>query len=204
MRMNQNSRSLRRLGPSLWLAIMTLAGCGGLQEMWEGPAAKGFHPKSIAILQLAGPYDAAREDVEEVLAAALMRSNKFERVVPPEEVTDIFQATKDAFDALVVYFTKMETTGQSDKQAAVKIGQALKADALLVVKVNAWEYTRQDGDNIAKVGLGLRLVDAATGAIVWKARHQVVKSYIFFRPNMKEVAMELGQEMIRFMPPERR
>ena len=74
-------------------------------------------------------------------------------MVPPDQVTDTFQTTKDAFDALVTYFSRMETTGQSDKNSAVKIGQALGADSLLVVKVNAWEYTREEGDNIARVGL---------------------------------------------------
>ena len=50
--------------------VMTglLTGCGGLQEMWEGPAARGFYPKTMAILPISGTYDSAREDVEEVVA----------------------------------------------------------------------------------------------------------------------------------------
>ena len=188
----------------LILLITALTSCSGLQEMWEGPASRGFYPKTVAILPISGVYDSAREDVEEVVAKVLMKSRKVEKVVPPEQVTDTFQATKDAFDALVTYFTRMETTGQSDKQSAIKIGQALNADSLLVVKVNAWEYTREEGDNIARVGLSMRLIDAINGAIVWKARHQVQESYLWMRPDMKDLATRLTSEMIKFMPPEKR
>jgi peptidoglycan-synthase activator LpoB len=188
----------------LILLITALPSCSGLNEMWEGPASRGFYPKTVAILPISGAYDSAREDVEEVVAKVLMKSRKVEKVVPPEQVTDTFQATKDAFDALVTYFTRMETTGQSDKQSAVKIGQALNADSLLVVKVNAWEYTREEGDNIARVGLSMRLIDAINGAIVWKARHQVQESYLWMRPDMKDLATRLTSEMIKFMPPEKR
>lgn len=186
------------------VVLCSLGGCGGLQEMWEGPAARGFYPKTIAILPISGAYDSAREDVEEVVAKVLVKSRKVEKVVPPEQVTDKFQATKEAFDALVTYFSRMETTGQSDKQSAVRIGEALNADSLLVVKVNAWEYTREEGDNIARVGLSMRLIDAVNGAIVWKARHQLQEGYLFMRPDMRELATKLASDMIKFMPPERR
>ena len=156
----------------------------------------------MAILPISGTYDSAREDVEEVVAKVLIKSRRVEKVVPPDQVTDTFQTTKDAFDALVTYFSRMETTGQSDKNSAIKIGYALGADSLLVVKVNAWEYTREEGDNIARVGLSMRLVDAVNGAIVWKARHQVQESYLFIRPDMKDLATKLATDMIKYMPPE--
>ena len=156
--------------------------------MWEGPAARGFYPKTMAILPISGAYDSAREDVEEVVAKVLVKSRRVEKVVPPDQVTDTFQTTKDAFDALVTYFSRMETTGQSDKSSAVKIGQALGADSLLVVKVNAWEYTREEGDNIARVGLSMRLVDAVNGAIVWKARQLYAAGDINYEQFVELVA----------------
>ncbi len=201
-------RSMTTRRPSFFVfflsSLLLLAGCGGLQEMWEGPAARGFIPQTVAILPISGDYDSAREDVEDVVAKVLIKSRKVEKVVPPEQVTDTFQATKEAFDALVTYFSRMETTGQSDKQSAVRIGQALNADSLLVVKVNAWEYTREEGDNIARVGLSMRLIDAINGAIVWKARHQLQESYLFMRPDMRELATKLASDMIKFMPPQKR
>ncbi|HJT22741.1 MAG TPA: hypothetical protein VJ746_19870 [Nitrospira sp.] len=191
------------LRSALAACVVVLAGCGGLQEVWEGPGAKMFRPQAIAVLPpMASQYDSAREDIQDVLSSALMKVANIERVVTPESVTDIFQASKEAFDSLVFYFSRLEMTGQSDKESAIKLGKALNVDSFLVVRVNSWEYVRKEGDNVGRVGLSLRLVDATTGTTVWKARHEKSSSYMFFRPNLKDVAKELAKEMISYMPPQ--
>jgi hypothetical protein len=195
-------QSLRR-ALVLCMLLLIVAGCGGLQEVWEGPGARMFRPQAIAVLPpMASQYDNAREDIQEVLSAALNRTANIERVVSPENVTDIFQASKEAFDALVFYFSRLEMTGQSDKDSAVKLGKALNVDSFLVVRVNSWEYMRKEGDNVGRVGLSLRLVDATTGTTVWKARHEKSSSYMFYRPNLKDIAKDLAAEMIASMPPQ--
>ena len=188
---------------ALCLLFLLIAGCGGLQEVWEGPGAKIFRPQAIAVLPpMASQYDSAREDIQEVLSDAVNKTVSIERVVSPENVTDIFQGSKEAFDALVFYFSRLEMTGQSDRDSAVKLGKALNVDSFLVVRVNSWEYMRKEGDNVGRVGLSLRLVDATTGTTVWKARHERSSSYMFYRPHLKDVAKELAAEMIKAMPPQ--
>ncbi|MBX3320264.1 MAG: hypothetical protein KF890_10325 [Nitrospira sp.] len=183
--------------------VLLLNGCGGLQEVWEGPGARVFRPQSIAVLPpMASQYDSAREDIQEVLAVALNRQGRIERVVSPENVTDIFQASKEAFDSLVFYFSRLEMTGQSDKDSAVNLGKSLNVDSFLVVRVNSWEYVRKEGDNVGRVGLSLRLVDATTGTTVWKARHERSNSYMFIKPSLKQIAKDLADEMIKYMPPQ--
>ena len=192
---------LHHLRRAIFLCLLPLlvAGCGGLQEVWEGPGAKIFRPQAIAVLPpMASQYDSAREDIQQVLSDAVNKTASIERVVSPENVTDIFQRSKEAFDALVFYFSRLEMTGQSDKDSAVKLGKALNVDSFLVVRVNSWEYMHNTG----RVGLSLRLVDATTGTIVWKARHERSSSYMFYRPNLKDVAKELAAEMINAMPPQ--
>ena len=67
-------RTFLRFSVVFCLALLGLVtGCGGLQEMWEGPAARGFYPKTMAILPISGTYDSAREDVEEVVAKVLIK-----------------------------------------------------------------------------------------------------------------------------------
>ncbi len=169
--------------------------------MWEGPAAESFRPRSIAVLPpIIGDYEAAREPAQEVLMTSLKKTNRYERVFSRDEVNATFQTSKEALSALVAYYTQLETTGQSDKEAAVKLGQLLQTEALLVVKVNAWEYTRSEGDNLAKVGFSLRLVEVKHGSIIWKARHQYAKSYIFFKPNLGNLAQDLSDYMITHVP----
>ena len=182
---------------------LTLVGCSGLQEMWEGPGAKVFRPQSIAVLPpMASQYDSAREDIQEVLAGSLSKAGRIERVVPAEQVTDIFQGSKEAFDSLVFYFSRLEMTGQSDKDSAIKLGKALNVESFLVIRINAWEYSRKEGDNVGRVGLSLRLIDATTGTTVWKARHERSDSYMFIKPSLKDIAKELAAEMIKYMPPQ--
>ncbi len=194
---------LRRAFVICFLPLFLVAGCGGLQEVWEGPGARMFRPQAIAVLPpMASQYDSAREDIQEVLSSTLNKVANIERVVSPENVTDVFQGSKEAFDSLVFYFSRLEMTGHSDKEAAIKLGKALNVDSFLVVRVNSWEYARKEGDNVGRVGLSLRLVDATTGTTVWKARHEKSSSYMFYRPNLKDVAKDLTTEMIAAMPPQ--
>lgn len=183
--------------------ILLIAGCGGLQEVWEGPGARVFRPQAIAVLPpMASQYDSAREDIQDVLSSSLNKVASIERVVSPESVTDVFQSSKEAFDSLVFYFSRLEMTGQSDKESAIKLGKALNVDSFIVVRVNSWEYIRKEGDNVGRVGLSLRLVDATTGTTVWKARHEKSSSYMFYRPILKDIAKDLAAEMIASMPPQ--
>lgn len=178
-----------------------LSGCGGLHEMTEGPTAQSFHPKSIAVLPpITGEYDGARDDALDVLTSALGKLTKFETVVPPEQMLDVVQNQKQAFDALVQFNSRLENTGQPDRESAAALADALGVDALLVVRVNSWEHVRTEGDNAARIGFGLRLVDPASGAIVWKARHERAKSYTFMKPALKDVAADLAQEMVEYLP----
>ncbi|MEQ1847238.1 MAG: hypothetical protein ABL983_16840, partial [Nitrospira sp.] len=99
---------LHHLRRAILLSVLPLliAGCGGLQEVWEGPGARMFRPQAIAVLPpMSSQYDSAREDIQEVLSGALNKVANIERVVSPENVTDIFQSSKEAFDALVFYFS---------------------------------------------------------------------------------------------------
>ena len=70
----------------MMVLVALLGGCGGLQEVWEGPGAKVFRPQTIAVLPpMASQYDSAREDIQEVLAVALNRQGNIERVVSPRK-----------------------------------------------------------------------------------------------------------------------
>lgn len=187
----------------LWMILsgVMLAGCGGLQEVWEGPGAEAFRPTSIAVLPpIVGSFEGAREAAHEAVTAALKKSKKYGSVIDPEQVNGLLASSNEVRQALTGYFSALETAGISEKEAAAKLGAPLKADALLVVKVNSWEYTRSEGDKLAKVGFSLRLIDAKHGTIVWKARHENTKSYIFFKPSLKDVAADLSEYMIKYMP----
>lgn len=182
------------------VGLLVLTGCGGLQEVWEGPSAATFKPKTVAVLpSMVGGYEGAREASQQVLVSALGKTRRYETVISPDQVNGAF-AAKEASDLLAAYYSKLDTTGQSDPGMAIKLGQLVQADALLIPKVNNWEYGRAEGDSFGKVGLGLRLVDASNGALVWKARHDKVKSYMVFKPALKDIAEDLAETMVKQMP----
>ena len=53
---------------------------------------------------------------------------------------------------------------------------------------------------MAKVGLSLRLIDPKQGSIIWKARHDNTTSYRFFKPSLKDLAADLSEKMIKYIP----
>jgi hypothetical protein len=182
------------------IGLLVLTGCGSLQEVWEGPSAATFKPKTIAVLpSMVGAYEGARDASQQVLVSALSKTGRYETVIGPDQVNAAFMA-KAASDLLAAYYSKLDTTGQSDPGMAGKLGQLVQADALLIPKVNNWEYGRAEGDSFGKVGFGLRLIDASTGAAVWKARHDKVKTYMVFKPTLKDIADDLAQTMVKQMP----
>src|SRR5437773_9905564 len=122
-----------RRAVTLCLLPLLVAGCGGLQEVWEGPGAKMFRPQAIAVLPpMASQYDSAREDIQEVLSGSLNKTANIQHVVSPENVTDIVQASIEAFDALVFCFSRLEMMGQSDEDCALKLGKVLNVERFLV------------------------------------------------------------------------
>lgn len=80
------------------------------------------------------------------------------------------------------------------------IGEAIPADAFLFVTVEYWNYALQGDNKVAKVGMSMKLVEAATGKVVWKAAHEEVKGYKLIKPALADVARSLARDMISRMP----
>ena len=187
-------------GAALLLAG-SLAGCGGLQETWEGPGASGFRPASIVVLPpIIGALEGSRETAHEVVSASLKKSKRYVEVMDPEQVNDFLINSNDARETFAKLLSSLETTGLSEQESAAKLGKALKTDSFLVVRVNSWEFRRNEGENLAKVGLSFRLIDTKHGAIVWKGRHEKTKTYMFFKPNLRDMASDLSDYMVKHIP----
>lgn len=200
--MHVNARLWRSwIGIGTVLLMMVLVGCGGLQETWEGPGASAFRPGSIAVLPpIIGALEGSREIAHEVVTATLKKAKRYSEVMDPEQVNDFLINSNDARETFAKLLSTLESTGLSEQEAAVKLGKALKVDSLLVVRVNSWEYRRSEGENAARVGLSMRLIDTKHGAIVWKGRHEKSKTYMFFKSSLKDMAMDLSEYMVKYIP----
>lgn len=104
--------------------------------------------------------------------------------------------------AVLDYTGKLKTLGFSDPELSKKIGETAKVDAFLVTSVDYWFYTQEEGKDIAKVGMVVAMIDAATGKQIWTATHHIDENYTysFSKPKLADVARKLARLFANAMP----
>ncbi|MBE9547268.1 MAG: hypothetical protein IMF10_07225, partial [Proteobacteria bacterium] len=145
-------------------------------------------------------YEEARGIIDQIIAGVLVKKGWFTDVVASDTVNSRMQSDAELRKTVSDYIAKLKTVNFSDPDLSKEIGEAYQIDAFLIVNVVFWNYTVENGDKVAKVGLGMKLVEAETGNIIWKAGHHVTKDYWFVKPDLPDVAKSLVKEMIGYMP----
>ncbi|MEN6622170.1 MAG: hypothetical protein ABFD50_11540 [Smithella sp.] len=187
---------------SLVFLIMSLAACGGLRFSQLADEAKDFHPRTIAIfpVEIGGNNEEVRGSVEQIIAGVLADKKWFADVIDTENLNRQLLANEELRKVMADYISKLRTLNYSDPDLSKKIGEIVKADAFLLVSVDIWNYTIEKEDKFAKVSLGMKLYDAETGKVMWKAGHQIADEYILIKPGLPKVARNVAREMIGYMP----
>jgi len=185
----------------LILSVMILFSCGGIRYSQVAPNAKDFHPKKIGVLPVdVGAFEEARGVIDQIIAGVLVNKGCFSDVVTSETINNRMQSDDELRKTVSDYIAKLKTVNFSDADLSKKIGKAYDIDAFLIVNVDYWHYTVEGEDKVAKVGLGLKLVEAVTGNIIWKAGHHVAEDYWFIKPALPDVADDLVKKMLDHMP----
>lgn len=183
------------------LTVLTLSACGGLRFSQVAPEAKDFHPQRVAVLPAdVGTYEEARGTVEQIFAGVLVEKKYFQDVVDTQTVANQIQSSDDFRKVVLDYLVKLKTVNISDPELSRKIGEQAKADAFFVINVDFWNYTRENDKKIGKVGLGIKMVEAATGKVMWKAGHHEEESYMLIKPDLPDIAKHLVKTMCEEMP----
>ncbi|OPY90678.1 MAG: hypothetical protein A4E72_00536 [Syntrophus sp. PtaU1.Bin208] len=181
--------------------ILILTACGGLRYSQVDPEAKNFHPKRIGALPVdVGPYEEARGIVDQIVGGVLMEKGWFVNVVSGDDITRQFQVNEELRKVTTDYAAKFKAVNFSDPQLSARIGELCGVDAFLLVSVDYWNYTTIDTDKVAKVEMGIKMVEAATGKVLWKAGHSRAEKYLLLKPDLPDVAKALVKEMISEMP----
>jgi len=183
------------------LIIGFLTGCSSINYSQLSPDSKSFHPKTIAVLPATiGEHESARDLIDTAVSMKLVKTKWFANVVDAGSVkTQITQSTEIS-DELGKYIQQLNVLGVSDPALAGKLREGLNADALFLTYVTSWGYGRSDGNKVARVGLGVKLVDASKGTIVWKANHELVEEYTLFKPKLNNMTEELLTLLFKEMP----
>jgi len=187
---------------SLVLLIMSLTACGSLRFSQVMPEAKDLHPKTVAIfpVEIVGNNEEARGSVEQIVAGVLAGKKWFSEIIDTESLNRQLLANEELRKAMTDYISKLRTVNFSDPDLSSKIGEMAKIDAFLMVSVDLWNYTVEKDDKVAKVSLGMKLYDAKTGKLMWKAGHQIADSYVLIKPALPKVARNVVKEMVDYMP----
>ncbi len=191
----------RIAGWMLMIAVLSLAACGGLRFSHLDPAAKDFHPKRIAVFPMdVGTYEEARTHMEQIVPGVLAEKKWFSEITDTAALNRQILANEELRKAMTDYLSKLQTLNYSDAALSKKIGELTRSDAFLLVAVDYWNYTVEKDKKLAKVSIGLKLIDAESGKTMWKAGHQLSESYMLFKPELSKVARDVVSDMTGEMP----
>lgn len=183
------------------LSLLMILGCGGLRYSQVAPEAKDLRPKKIGVLPAdLGTYEEARGVVDEIIAGDLVRRKWFEDVVAADTISRQLQSNEELRKAVAEYLAKLKMVNFSDPELSKIIGRIAGVDAFLVVNVDYWQYTMENKEKLAKVGMGLKMIDANTGIVMWKASHHEAETYKWIKPELSKVAKKLAAMMTDEMP----
>jgi hypothetical protein len=183
------------------LSLLMILGCGGLRYSQVAPEAKDFRPKTIGVLPAdLGTYEEARGVVDEVITGDLVRRKWFQDVVAADTISRQLRANEEFRKTVAEYLGKLKMVNFSDPGLSQKIGGIARVDAFLVVNVDYWQYTMENQERLAKVGMGIKMIDAGTGIVMWRASHHESEKYRWVKPELADVAKKLAARMMDEMP----
>ncbi len=183
------------------LLLLVLFGCGGIRYSQVAPEAKDFHPKRIGVLSAdVGTYEEARGVIDQIIAGVLIDTKWFTDVVAADVINKQMQSSEELRKVFLDYISKLRAVNYSDPDLSRKLGEMIKVDAFLLVNVDYWNYTKENDDKVGKVVMGVKMIDAASGKIMWIAGHHEVAAYILMKPALSDVAKSLVKRMIKEMP----
>jgi hypothetical protein len=188
----------------LMIYVLTMIACSGLRFSQLAPEAKDFHPRKIAVFPVEmlnyEETKGARGVVEQIVSGSLVEKKWFANIMDTESLNNQLLANEELNNAMTEYLSKLKTLDFSDPDLSKKIGELAQIDAFLLVSVDTWDYAVEKDKNLAKVGMTMKLYEASTGKLMWKAGHTVTESYILIKPDLPKVARDVTREMIVYMP----
>jgi hypothetical protein len=183
------------------LLVITFFGCSGLRYSQVTPEAKDYHPKRVGVFPVdVGTYEEARGVIDQIIADVLVDKGWFTDVVTADTISNQIQTNEELRKVYLDYISKLKAVNFSDPRLSKKIGEITKVDAFLIANLDYWNYTMANDDKVAKVDMGIKMIDAASGIILWRAGHQQVGSYMFIKPKLPNMARDLVRKMIKEMP----
>ena len=185
----------------LTILLLGLLGCGGLRYSQVAPEAKDFHPQRIAVLPAdTTAFPEAKASIDRVFAEVLAERKWFTDIVGGEAIGRRLETDTEFRQTVTEYLAKLGNVSYSDPELSARIGALTRSEALLLVRVDYWNYTTEDDTKVGKVGISITMIEAKTGKTIWRAVHNRASDYMIIKPDLPDVARGLIREMIGHMP----
>jgi hypothetical protein len=184
--------------------MLAIAGCASINYNEIAPNAGTFKPKVAVVLPAIKMPEGVEQEVDKVVKAiydAAVATKRFDRVMDPMDARFQMFNNRELQDAVMSYTTKLRSLGVSDKESCRKIGEIYQVDTIIVGDVGKWGHVKYADEKAGEVGIAIKMVDAATGSIYWKASHTAKKTYSLFKPDLVDMAADLSKKIFEFMPP---
>lgn len=185
----------------LIFAALSFTGCASINFSQLSPAAKDFHPKTIAVLPATvGEYEPARDIIDTIVSQSLAKTGWYDNIADAITIKTHVTSSPELASNIGNYIQQLTTLGVSEPALTAKLRESLHTDALFLVYVTSWGYGRLEGNKVARVGLGVKLIDASKGTVMWKANHEIIEEYTLFKPKIEDMADKLMKLLMKEMP----
>jgi hypothetical protein len=183
--------------------MLAMTGCASINYNEIAPNAAAFEPKVAVVLPAVKMPEGVEQEVDKAVQAiynAAVATKQFNRVIDPVDARFQMFNNRELQDAVMSYTTKLRAIGVSDKESCRKIGEIYQVDTIIVGDAGKWGYVKYADEKAGEVGIAIKMVDAATGSIYWKASHTAKKTYSLFKPDLADMAAELSKKIFEYMP----
>jgi len=189
---------MRKLS-ALFSIFVILSGCTTLN--YSQTFIPDYKAKSIAVFPVeSGVHTDSAGVMDKVVEEKLADKGWFSKVLPAKDLKSCIDSNSETKMIFSDYMTKLRMVNYSDRDLSSKIGRACGVDAFVLTTVDQWIYFMEADNNMARVGLSFRVIDAATGKDVWKAAHTESDKYILLKPELSGIARKLTGKMLSEMP----
>ena len=158
-------------------------------DVFVSPKVKNKVYRKVAVMAFKAPREIVGTSISDMFTTELLKTYKYELI----ERNQIEQILDEQVLSL---------KGVTDSQLAVKIGEILGVDGVLVGTVPEFGYTNVGNTDLPTVGINIRMIDVQTGTIVWSISNsaiskQPVSLSAFARGLIKTSISGLIMELVR-------
>ena len=165
----------------LTAALLTVLGCASAVQEWVKPGASPVGRVAVLAFENQTTSLRAGQTVADLLVSELLATGAV-TVMDPSEVADLLRRENlDAADAARL-------------PSAQRVGRLLQVSHVLQGSVTEYRYKPGLSETPA-VGVTARLVDVASGQVVWTASHARLGSSWFREDGLARVAQRVAHDM---------